>query len=246
MKTGIKRIEQTLNRLQQTSQTASDPASKSLTDREDAPRSSTPSGPTLALSFDLKSNPPTPSTPTLTPPPPNTPNLHLPKPKTVSLSPHRNAANPALSRVILQDLMAIVEAWQTELTTIVTQIQNLYLDGPIIDGWLESAGSITPVETVAFRHADISQLVDFVEQLQTGTVMPDRISTQGSAYRLCGLNTDGQLWHHPCPTDQVPAVSVAIARHHQLRQLRTRQQDLEDRLAKFSENLVMLHSKLKN
>ncbi len=143
--------------------------------------------------------------------------------------------------------MAIVETWQTELTTIVTHIQNLYLDGPIIDGWLESAGSTTPVETVAFRHADISQLVEFVAQLQAGTVTPDRISTQeASAYRLCGLNADGQLWHYPCPADQIPAVSVAIARHHQLRQLRTRQQDLEDRLAQFSENLVMLHSKLKD
>ena len=245
MKTGIKRIEQTLNRLQQTPQTASDPASSPITDREGAPRSSIPSGPTVALSFDLKANTPTPATPT--PATPNTLNLHLPKPKTVSLSPHRNAANPALSRVILQDLMAIVETWQTELTTIVTQIQNLYLDGPIIDGWLESAGSTTPVETVVFRHADISQLVDFVEQLQAGTITPDCISTQGgSAYRLCGLNADGQLWHYPCPTDQIPAVSVAIARHHQLRQLRTRQQDLEDRLAQFSENLVMLHSKLKD
>ena len=243
MKTGIKRIEQTLNRLQQTPYIAPDPTS--LADPEGAPRSSTPSGPTLALSFDLKSNAPTPSTPP-TPTPP-TSNLHLPKPKTVSLSPHRNAANPALSRVILQDLMAIVETWQTELTTIVTHIQNLYLDGPIIDGWLESAGSTTPVETVAFRHADISQLVEFVAQLQAGTVTPDRISTQGgSAYRLCGLNSDGQLWHYPCPADQIPAVSVAIARHHQLRQLRTRQQDLEDRLAQFSENLVMLHSKLKD
>ena len=238
MKTGIKRIEQTLNRLQQT---LPDPAP----DREGASRSSLPSGPSIALSFDLKSVRPTP-TPTL-PTPPTPQNLHLPKPKTVSLSPHRNAANPALSRVILQDLIAIVETWQTELTTIFTQIQNLYLDGPIIDGWLESAGSTPPVETVAFRHADISQLVDFVEQLQAGTVTPDRISTQGgSAYRLCGLNADGQLWHYPCPADQIPAVSIAIARHHQLRQLRTRQSDLEDRLAQFSENLVMLHSKLKD
>ena len=239
MKTGIKRIEQTLNRLQQT---LPDPAP----DREGPSRSSLPSGPTIALSFDLKSARPAP-TPIISEQPPTSQNLHLPKPKTVSLSPHRNAANPALSRVILQDLIAIVETWQTELTTIVTQIQNLYLDGPIIDGWLESTGSTTPVETVAFRHADISQLVDFVEQLQAGTVTPDRISTQGgSAYRLCGLNADGQLWHYPCPADQIPAVSVAIARHHQLRQLRTRQSDLEDRLAQFSENLVMLHSKLKD
>ena len=244
MKTGIKRIEQTLNRLQQTPPVTSAP--KSLADVEGPLRSPTPSGPTPALSFDLRS--PRPAPPTLvTPSPiPLTQNLHLPKTKTVSLTPHRNAANPALSRIILQDLMAIVETWQTELTTIVTQIQNLYLNGPIIDGWLESAGSTTPVETVAFRHADISQLVSFVEQLQAGTLTPDRISTQGAAYRLCGLNADGQLWHYPCPTDQIPAVSVAIARHHQLRQLRTRQSNLEDRLAQFSEDLVMLHGKLKD
>ena len=228
MKTGIKRIEQTLNRLQQTPPATSDPTS--LADREGPLRSPTPSGPTPALSFDLKSSRPAPSNLATPLPIPPTQNLHLPKTKTVSLTPHRNAANPALSRVILQDLMTIVETWQTELTMIVTQIQNLYLNGPIIDGWLESTGSTTPVETVAFRHADISQLVSFVEQLQAGTLTPDRISTQGAAYRLCGLNADGQLWHYPCPIDQIPAVSVAIARHHQLRQLRTRQSNLEDRL----------------
>jgi hypothetical protein len=241
MKTGIKRIEQTLNRLQN--------APKNAVNAE-GPIQANPSGATIALSFDLKSSriaPPAPlptvSTTPIEPPPQN---LHLPKPKTVALSPHRNAANPALSRSILQDMLLVVETWETELAQITKQIQNLYLDGPIIDGWLESAGSSSPIETVAFRHADITQLVKFIEQLQSGEIIPDQISAQNAAYRLCGLNADGQLWHYPCPADQVPAVSVAIARYHQLRQLRTRQQNLEDRLAQFSENLVRLHSQLKD
>ncbi len=243
MKTGIKRIEQTLNRLQNAPQTPV---------VEGEIRSSVPpSGATVALSFDLKATrstaPVEPSLhldrPEITEPPIQ--NLHLPKPKTVALTPHRNAANPALSRSILTEMLTIVETWETELAQITKQIQNLYLDGPIIDGWLESAGTPSQAETIAFRHADISQLVSFVEQLQAGKITPDKISAQSAAYRLCGLNADGQLWHYPCPADQVPAVSVAIARHHQLRQLRTRQQNLEDRLAQFSENLVRLHSQLK-
>jgi hypothetical protein len=173
--------------------------------------------------------------------------IHLPKPKSVTLTPHRNAPNPALAASLLQDMLAIVTTWQQELATIVQTIQTIYLEGAILDGWLESLG--TPCqqdETQAFRHADISELVSFVEKLQTGKLQPEAIHAVPSNYRLCGINPDGQLWSYPCPSDQVPAVSMAIARHHKLRPLLIRQADLETHLTRFSEDLVKLHGQLKD
>jgi hypothetical protein len=173
--------------------------------------------------------------------------IHLPKPKSVPLSPHRNAPNPALASSLLQDMLTIVTTWQQEHATIVQTIQTTYSEGAILDGWLESLGTPSQDDkTQAFRHADISQLVSFVEKLQTGKIQPQDIHAVPSNYRLCGINPDGQLWSYPCPPDQVPAVSMAIARHHKLRQLRIRQADLETRLTHFSEDLVRLHSQLKD
>ena len=269
MKTGIKRIEQTLRTLEQP---VSDnglisnrldptigPSSTGISSRSSKSNISSDHRTAPSLSFDI-----------LSAKAPNLPldqkadledsddrvqqfpklelqNIHLPKPKSVTLTPHRNAPNPALAASLLQDMLMIVTTWQQELATIVQTIQNIYLEGAILDGWLESLGTVSQQdETQAFRHADISQLVSFVEKLQTGKIQPGDIHPIPSNYRLCGINPDGQLWSYPCPSDQVPAVSMAIARHHKLRQLRIRQSDLETRLTRFSEDLVRLHTQLKD
>lgn len=172
--------------------------------------------------------------------------LQLPKLKsTVQFSRHRHGANPALSASLLREMLGVVEGWQTELADIGRQIQDLYIAGPIVDGWLESNGEVPHAETVAFKHAEISQLIQFVEKLQSGEIQPERVLINGAGYRLCGINADGRVWSCPCPAEQVPTVSLAIARHHKLRQLTQRQQELETRLGQLSEDLVMLHSQLK-
>jgi len=269
MKTGIKRIEQTLRTLEQpVSDNESishrldqpiDPSSPGSSSRSSKSNISPDSRTTPSLSFDILSpkapNPHldqkvdledsddrVPKFPKL-----ELQDIHLPKPKSVTLSPHRNAPNPALAASLLQDMLTIVTTWQQELAAIVQTIQNIYAQGAILDGWLESLGTPSQQdETQAFRHADISQLVSFVEKLQTGKIQPEDIHAVPSNYRLCGINPDGQLWSYPCPPDQLPAVSMAIARHHKLRQLRIRQSDLETRLTHFSEDLVRLHSQLKD
>ena len=269
MKTGIKRIEQTLRILEQPVSDSGlisnrldptiSPSSTGLSSRSSKANISPNYRTTPSLSFDI-----------LSAKAPNLPldqkadlensddrvqkfpklelqDIHLPKPKSVSLTPNRNAPNPALAASLLQDMLAIVTTWQQELTTIVQTIQNIYLEGAILDGWLESLGTSSQQdETQAFRHADISELVSFVEKLQTGKIQPEDIHAVPSNYRLCGINPDGQLWSYPCPSDQVPAVSMAIARHHKLRQLLIRQADLETHLTRFSEDLVRLHSQLKD
>lgn len=166
----------------------------------------------------------------------------LPKFKNPTFSSHRHGANPALAMNLLQEIQEHVAGWQQELQTILQQIQEIYLEGPIVNGWLES----NPREpeqggTATLRHAEVDRLMDYVEEICTNG---GQVSYQSSraGYRLCGLDTSGKVWSRPCPPDQVPTVSMAIARHQKLRQLLGRKQYLETRLSQLAETLVVLHS----
>lgn len=170
----------------------------------------------------------------------------LPKFKSPSFSSHRNGANPALATNILQEIQTIVAGWQAELKTVLRQIQDLYLEGPIVDGWLESHSRTPGGLASELRHTEISRLMDYVEEICTPSSSPQPSGQAApTGYRLCGLNADGQLWSRPCPPEQVASVSMAIARYHKLRQLLSRKQDLETRLSQLAELLVMVHGQLK-
>ncbi|MCC5635195.1 hypothetical protein LC593_04870 [Nostoc sp. CHAB 5844] len=166
----------------------------------------------------------------------------LPKFKTPSFSNHRHGANPALAMNLLQEIQVHVAGWQQELQTILQQIQDLYLEGPIVNGWLESnAKEPEQPGTVTLRHAEVDRLMNYVEELCT-TGGKDAYQFSRTGYRLCGLDGSGTVWSRPCPPDQVPTVSMAIARHQKLRQLLGRKQYLETRLSQLAETLVVLHS----
>ncbi|MBC6433823.1 hypothetical protein FM036_25470 [Nostoc sp. HG1] len=166
----------------------------------------------------------------------------LPKLKTPSFSSHRHGANPALAMNLLQEIQETVAGWQIELQNILKQIQDIYLEGPIVNGWLES----NPKEpeaggTATLRHAEVDRLMNYVEEIcATG----EKVSYQSSitGYRLCGIDDTGKVWSRPCPADQVPNVSMAIARYQKLRQLLGRKQSLETRLSQLAQTLVVLHS----
>ncbi|MBE9037936.1 hypothetical protein [aff. Roholtiella sp. LEGE 12411] len=165
----------------------------------------------------------------------------LPKFKTPSLSSHRHGANPALAMNLLQEIQQTVAGWQIELQKILQQIQNIYLEGPIVNGWLES--NIQEPEqggTATLRHAEVDRLMDYVEEIcSTGNKVSYQSSSTG--YRLCGVDNSGKVWSRPCPPDQVPTVSMAIARYQKLRQLLGRKQYLETRLSQLAQTLVVLH-----
>ncbi|MDB9467682.1 hypothetical protein PN480_17410 [Dolichospermum circinale CS-1225] len=166
----------------------------------------------------------------------------LPKFKTPSFSSHRHGANPALAMNMLQAIQEKVASWQIELQTIVQQIQDIYLEGAIINGWLESHPQQAETGvTATLRHAEVDRLMDYVEEICANGDKESYKSVH-TEYRLCGVDAAGQVWSRPCPVEQVPSVSIAIARHKRLRQLLVRQQDLENRLSQLAETLVMLHS----
>ncbi len=170
---------------------------------------------------------------------------NLPKLKAPSFSSHRHGANPALATNLLYEMQTIVEGWQTELHQILRQIQDLYLEGPIVDGWLESHSREPEVDSSVLRHAEVDRLMDYVEEICSTPNQPIACESPRTGYRLCGLNPDGQLWSYPCPSEQVASLSLAIARHQKLRQLLGRKQDLETRLNHLAQTLVIMHSHLK-
>lgn len=155
---------------------------------------------------------------------------------------HRQAANPSLALNLLQEMQQMVTHWQRELAQVQHQIQDLYLEGPIVDGWLESY-TADEGTAPAFRHADVNCLMDYVEKQwgpAAAAIAPEP-GTNSTGYRLCGLNEDGQLWFRHCPPEQVAAVGLAIARYQRLQNLTQRRQQLEDRLSHLAETLIELH-----
>ncbi|MEA5580828.1 hypothetical protein VB620_05670 [Nodularia harveyana UHCC-0300] len=168
----------------------------------------------------------------------------LPKFKTPSFSNHRHGANPALAMNILQEIQEHIAGWQRELHRILQEIQDIYLEGPIINGWLESnLQEPGKAATGTLRHGEVVNLMDYVEEICTTN---EKVSDESAraGYRLCGLDASGKVWSRNCPSDQLPMVSMAIARHQKLRQLLGRKQYLETRLSQLAETLVMLHSKI--
>lgn len=168
----------------------------------------------------------------------------LPKLKPAKISEHRHAANPALAMSLLKEIQDIVARWETELQTTVRKIQDLYIEGPIIDGWLDSHPHEANEEIGSVRLATSDRLMDYVTQVLEQSDEKVTCETPRTGYRLCGLDGDGQFWSRPCPPDQVPSVSVAIARYQKIKQLLTRKQELETRLSQLSETLVVMHGHL--
>ncbi|MDX2214292.1 MAG: hypothetical protein SFY66_13465 [Oculatellaceae cyanobacterium bins.114] len=268
MKSGLQRIEATLNQLHaQSVDPRSQPPSRDAIGQL-VLTSQTPASETLpslkTYSFDVRSL--TRSTSTvnetlaseISNPPlkvqpfpvkdhcPQAPNL--PKLKRPSFSSHRHAANPGFAMGLLKDMQTIVGGWQAELQQILMEIQELYLEGPIVDGWLESENSEerSPA-TAPLRHADPDRLMGYVQAIGSHTSHTALTATHDSprkGYRLCGLDADGQLWSRPCPPDQLAHVSLAIARYQKLRQLLARKQELESRLSQLAQDLIEVHSKL--
>jgi hypothetical protein len=240
MKKDLRRIEETLLQLNKRVPTL---------DTAPAPE---PEPSQRAVSFDLYTKLPKVLEPEIAPPPVSEPvsplepkPLNLPKLKAPNFSSHRNAANPALASSLLAEMQVITESWHTELNQILRQIQDLYIEGPIVDGWLESHAGEPLGDLSTLRHAEVDRLMTYIEQI-CATPIPGTKDAPKAGYRLCGVNADGQRWSYPCPAEQIPSLSLAIARYHKLKQLLDRKQTLENRLTGLAETLVGMHSTMKD
>ncbi|MBD2094154.1 hypothetical protein H6F90_03180 [Trichocoleus sp. FACHB-591] len=169
----------------------------------------------------------------------------LPRLKVPNFTSHRHAANPALALNLLKEIEGTASGWYTALNQVVQQIQELYLEGPIVDGWLEShprkpeAGS---EETAGVQPAEVDSLMSYVAELCDMPQTNVTCESPQPGYQLCGLDGDGKVWSKPCPPEQVASVGLAIARHQRLRQLLARKRQLEARLGRLAKTLIVLHS----
>lgn len=168
----------------------------------------------------------------------------LPKAKRLNFSSHRNDANAALAMNLLTDVEKAVSGWHTSLRQILLDIQTLYMAGPIIDGWLEAIPTQDKSESSnqdagVLRHGDAEQIAAYVEKLaQTSRAAAGETPlNRTSQYRLCSLDTDGQVKCQLCPPEQLGVISQAIARNQKLRQLVSQKQYLEARLKRAAEAL---------
>ena len=187
----------------------------------------------------------------------------LPKLKRLSLSSHRHEANPALAMNLLGDIQRMVEQWQTELRRIILAIQALYMEGPLVDGWLESHVSGEPqvsasqankvTDTSVLRYGDPEQLMNYVNDICEAQSVSSQSSQRRQAvdqaiethYRLCSLDKEGKLQCRPCPADQLVVISMAISRYQKLRQLLNQKQYLESRLKDAVDILITARNDLR-
>ncbi|MEP0915317.1 hypothetical protein NC981_00670 [Leptolyngbya sp. DQ-M1] len=209
-----------------------------------------PAAQVRSVSFSLHTKPPKAIEPEISAPPIVEPliepkPLNLPRLKAPNFTTHRNSANPSLASSLLVDMQTIVDRWHIELNQTLRQIQDLYLEGPIVDGWLESHSGQPLGDLSTLRHAEVDRLMSYIEEICAAPI-PGTKDAPKAGYRLCGINTDGQRWSYPCPAEQIPSLSLAIARYHKLRQLLDRKQHLEQRLSGLAESLVALHGKMKD
>ncbi len=117
-----------------------------------------------------------------------------------------------------------------ELQQVVQQIENLYREGPIVDGWLESYPCDSTPSNDDRAVKDVATSLEYVKA--AGSLEKDRVICEAprSCYRLNGVSKTGQPWSYPCPITQLPSVSLAIARYEKLLQLLDRKRDLETRV----------------
>ncbi|MFM2430602.1 MAG: hypothetical protein RLZZ511_1815 [Cyanobacteriota bacterium] len=159
-------------------------------------------------------------------------------PSNLGFSRHQNGSNPDLALNLLQESLTLVQNWRSELHSIGQQIQTIYREGPVVDGWLECSTQQVEATTAVLRHAEVSHLMGYVE-----TLCNDPSQAQPE-YRLCGLSQDGRVWSSPCPQKQLASISLAISRHQKLQPLLQRKLVLERQLHQAAELTAVFHGKV--
>lgn len=156
----------------------------------------------------------------------------LPKIEQPRFTSHRNGVNPYLAMNLLKEMEGVVGRWQTELRQVLRQIQDIYMEGPIVEGWLET-DYYTPTTAPG---------VPAVPKGNRGATKrsPAQNANSATRYRLCGWDASGALRSRPCPPEELPSVSLAIARYQKLQHLLDRKQELENNLTQLAEVLIVV------
>ncbi|QYO63492.1 hypothetical protein [Leptolyngbya sp. 7M] len=96
----------------------------------------------------------------------------LPKSKPPSFSSHRHAVNPNLALGLIKEVETVVMQWQLDLEQTILEIQALYLEGPIVEGWLESHAYDLPPVTPAPGMATLRHGRRSLSEIQSNFLLP--------------------------------------------------------------------------
>jgi hypothetical protein len=92
---------------------------------------------------------------------------------------------------------------------------------------------------------ELQQILEQIQALHAeGAVVEGWLESCGTTYRLCGVNEEGQLWHRPCPPEQIREISLSIVRYQRLQKLLGQKRSLEIRLTYLTETLLSTYSRL--
>lgn len=201
MKQALQRIHETLDQLETLKQSTTEP--RTVTDRP--------------LSFQIL-----PVTPKVDLPPPSAAKSERPQsPQLPQLPVGSVEPSPVVETKVERSPSAKISIEQ-----VLQQIQALYHEGPIVDGWIDSSPSaLEPddmVEEIVFERPDLST-TDSSSDLD--------LSLSLTSYRVCGTDASGEQWSYPCPVDQLLELSVAIARYHKIQELLAQKRQLEAQLS---------------
>jgi len=146
---------------------------------------------------------------------------------------------PLTAMNLLRDIEAAIIGWQSALHRVLSQIQQLYSDGPMIDGWLESTSpDQTPhkAKPLRLQPEDDAQWSQYQGQ---NNYNPEPI------YYVCGYTETGELWSRPCPTEQIANISLAISRYQKLQDLLRYKKTIEHYLAELARTILEFHGQVR-
>jgi len=194
MKEALKRIQETLDQLEIFKQSTAEPPA--ITDRP--------------ISFQIS---------------PAAPKVDFPSPSTLKSQPLQlpqlSVGSVEPSPVVKTQVERSPSA-KISIEQVLQQIQALYHEGPIVDGWIDSSLTLLEpddmVEEIVFERPDLS------------TAAFSAPATSLTSYRVCGIDASGEQWSYSCPVDQLLELSVAIARYHKLQELLAQKRQLESQL----------------
>jgi len=174
---------------------------------------------------------------------PNEPKL--PRFKALSPRPQPTPAKqpaPRTAMNLLRDVEATVILWQERLHRVANEVRQLYDEGPIVEGWLETRPLGSPAGYLQSSSASASPAA-----FASGTEpnLESQAYLTGVSYFVCKRDSQGQKVSYPCPVEQVASVSLAISRYQKLQYLHQQKRQIEHRLAKIAEILVVFHGQIR-
>ncbi len=119
-----------------------------------------------------------------------------------SINRTRSGSNPASKKNSLPDYTD-AGTCRAEIQKIAAQIKHLYLEGPIVDGWLESQ-QYTPPKNMMQRGDSAEPKMDYVQEVLNFEQGKVTCESPRAGYLLCGLDAAGKKWSRPCPLEQLP------------------------------------------